>query len=143
MTRFALLALVAACTTNGYAKTVYDDAESGSTWQLAFGAETHHSITCPAPITARVARLPDGSAACDPGCTCAFGFQLEDDGDGPSHDYSIQVTFDQHCATGTLSCLSVHGEDGDPAICDWRPAQPSPWAEQACEYPLTYERQAH
>jgi hypothetical protein len=56
----------------------------------------------------------DGTLACEPGCTCAFHFELDDNGD-LGHRYDVLAFFDEDCTDGsTLRCIDPDPvRDGD------------------------------
>lgn len=123
-----ILVLLAACTQNGDQKDFYDHAESGSTWQLTIADGAHvdevygnnyYKGACPV-FAARSARVPDdGNTTCEPGCTCSFAFELDDDGD-VGHDYHTNAGFTETCGDGSsLQCISPDPESGEVGWCTW------------------------
>ncbi len=82
----------------------YDRAEAGSTWQIAIPGSSH--TDCPEYAT-RTVRVPDGTIACEPGCTCSFHFELDDNGD-LGHDYDVLAFYYEDCSSGvSLDCVDT------------------------------------
>ena len=120
--------LLSACTQGEAAKDFYDDAETGSTWQLTPSTGTHvdgvygpdyYKGACPA-IAAKNAQLPTGAVTgCEADCTCTFQLSLSDDGD-VGHSYVAGVDYEEQCTDGShMQCFNTGAEDGGPAYCTW------------------------
>lgn len=143
--RYRLLSLVvlAACTENQDAKDYYDAVETGSSWQISIDSgnhvDDHYQGACPA-FAPRTAHVPaDDSLACDPGCTCAFGFALEDDGE-IGHRYAVDAGFEQQCDDGSsILCTDPDPMHGEVGFCTWTSGTIDPQVDPFgdCSYSFT------
>ncbi len=119
--------VIGGCAQNEQAKDFYQQAEQGSTWELAFNQGTlvnavygtdYYMGACPV-LTQRTVHLPDDSAAtCDPGCACAFKFFLEDVGD-VTDDYIVSSGYRQQCGEAILDCHMPSPGTGEAGFCTW------------------------
>jgi hypothetical protein len=136
------VAVLAACAQNQAAADLYNQAESGSTWQLTINDP--QGIQCPTSMV-RIGHLPDGSANCGSGCTCSFSIELCDNGDAVP-DYSVDFGYVEGCPDGSsLECDDMDPEDGDPpGFCNWTPAVlPNGVQPTSCTYDFTVTETAN
>jgi hypothetical protein len=129
----ASFAVLAACTQNGDAKDFYDHAEAGSTWALSFvGGDP--SGTCPV-LVARTVTLPgDQGLTCDPGSTCGFLFELDDNGD-LGHNYDVFAEFTQTWSDGaSVECIDTDPQHSDYGFCLISPSSTGTPSLSGCSY---------
>jgi hypothetical protein len=132
---------------HGAARDYYDRVEDGSRWQLAFEPRPISSSFehCPS-FASRAMTVPrDDGSHCDPGCTCALKFQLEEDEGFLGSTGYVDVFFDQRCKDGSyLDCFATHPELGLPVECSWiaHPEDLQTNAYGDCAYRMSLEQSA-
>nr|HEX4316618.1 hypothetical protein [Kofleriaceae bacterium] len=120
--------VLASCAQHEEAKDFYDRAEAGSTWALDFSGGklvdeaygSGYTGACPM-FTDRDGMVPANTVdICEPGCTCSFSFELDDDGD-VGDDYATTASFTEQCPDGSsLDCIEPSPDDGvETGFCTW------------------------
>ena len=99
------LVVVSACDSGSDKLAFYDQAESGSTWQLDFGAgsptgETAFMGTCPTFVSRTIA-LPNEGMPCGATCSCTLDLSVGDQDGAFSESEYLLLEFAESCNDNT------------------------------------------